>query len=147
MGSGEVAGIPGLTPRMAAAAMTMAIARREPNYYIAGFANGSDPSHRVGYRFGFTRRGATMAPLSITASDSLNDAMHKTQALDFEATDCALPMLDALEKKIPVDVFVILTDSETWAGPVHPAEALQRLAAAGEVEIIDGHVLPPVRRG
>ena len=45
MGSGEVAGVPGLTPRMAAAAMTMAIARREPNYYIAGFANGSYPSH------------------------------------------------------------------------------------------------------
>ena len=106
--------------------MTMAIARREPNYYIAGFANGSDPSHRVGYRFGFTRGGATMAPLSITASDSLNDAMHKTQALDFGATDCALPMLDALEKKIPVDVFVILTDSETWAGPIHPTEALRK---------------------
>ena len=25
--------------------MAMAMARREPNYYIAGFANGSDPSH------------------------------------------------------------------------------------------------------
>ena len=69
MASGQVAGVPGLTPRMAAAAMTMAIARREPNYYVAGFANGSDPSHRVCYRFGFTRGGATMAPLSITASD------------------------------------------------------------------------------
>ena len=67
-----------------------------------------------------------MAPLSITASDSLNDAMHKTQALDFGGTDCALPMLDALEKKIPVDCFVILTDSETWAGPIHPAEALRK---------------------
>ena len=122
MASGEVAGVPGLTPRMAAAAMTMAIARREPNYYIAGFANGG-----VGYRLGFMRAGGpTMAPLSITASDSLNDAMHKTQALDFGATDCAFPMLDALEKKIPVDVFVILTDSETWAGPVHPAEALRK---------------------
>ena len=52
--------------------------------------------------------------------------MHKTQGLDFGATDCALPMLDALEKKIPVDCFVILTDSETWAGPVHPAEALRK---------------------
>ena len=30
MGSGEVAGVPGLTPRMAAAAMAMAIARRDP---------------------------------------------------------------------------------------------------------------------
>ena len=35
-------------------------------------------------------------------------------------------MLDALEKKIPVDVFVILTDSETWAGPIHPTEALRK---------------------
>ena len=121
MGSGAVAGVPGLTPRMAAAAMAMAIARREPNYYIAGFANGG-----VGYRVGFMRAGATMAPLSITATDSLVDAVHKTQGLDFGATDCALLMLDALEKKIPVDVFVILTDSETWAGPVHPTEALRK---------------------
>ena len=123
--SGTVAGVPGLTPRMAAAAMAMAIARREPNYYIAGFANGR-VGYRVGYRIGFMRTGATMVPLSITASDSLNDAMRKTQVLDFGGTDCALPMLDALEKKIPVDVFVILTDSETWAGPVHPAEALRK---------------------
>ena len=120
MGSGEVAGVPGLTPRMAAAAMAMAIARREPNYYIAGFAA------RDSFRMTSMRRGATMAPLSITASDSLNDAMHKTQALDFGATDCALPMLDALEKKIPVDCFVVLTDSETWAGPTHPTEALRK---------------------
>ena len=126
MGSGEVAGVPGLTPRMAAAAMAMAIARREPNYYIAGFANGRDPSRHVGHRFGSTMGGATMAPLSITATDSLADAVRKTQGLDFGGTDCALPMLDALEKKIPVDVFVILTDSETWAGPVHPAEALRK---------------------
>ena len=118
MGSGEVAGVPGLTPRMAAAAMAMAIARREPNYYIAGFANGG-----VGYRMS---GGATMAPLSITATDSLADAVRKTQGLDFGGTDCALPMLDALGKKIPVDVFVIFTDSETWAGPIHPAEALRK---------------------
>ena len=121
MGSGQVAGVPGLTPRMAAAAMAMAIARREPNYYIAGFANGG-----VGYRLGFMMARATMDPLSITATDSLAEAVHKTQALDFGATDCALPMLDALEKKIPVDVFVILTDSETWAGPIHPTEALRK---------------------
>ena len=102
---------------------------------VAGFANGSDPSHRVGYRFGFTRGGATMAPLSITATDSLADAMHKTQALDFGGTDCALPMLDALEKKIPVDCFVILTDSETWAGPIHPTEALRQYRqATGRVQ-------------
>ena len=120
MSGGEVAGVPGLTPRMAAAAMAMAIARREPNYYIAGFTSGNDP-----YRLG-RMRTTNMAPLSITATDSLADAVYKTQGLDFGATDCALPMLDALEKKIPVDCFVILTDSETWAGPIHPTEALRK---------------------
>ena len=64
------------------------------------------------------------APLSITATDSLADAMHKTQDLEFSRTDCALPMLDALARKIPVDIFVILTDSETWAGPVRQRHRL-----------------------
>ena len=122
MGSGEVAGVPGLSPRMAAAAMAMVIARREPNYYMAGFAADGDwTSPGMVLRHGRSR----MAPLSITASDSLNDAMDKTAGLPFGRTDCALPMLDALEKKIPVDVFVILTDSETWAGNIHPVAALE----------------------
>ena len=40
--------------------------------------------------------------------------------------DRAQPMLDALEKRMPVDCFVILTDSETWHGNIHPAEALRK---------------------
>ena len=123
MGHGEVAGVPGLSPRMAAAAMAMVIARRGPNYYMAGFAADGDWTRPgMALRHG----GSQMAPLSITASDSLNDAMHKTAGLPFGRTDCALPMLDALEKKIPVDVFVILTDSETWAGNIHPVAALEK---------------------
>jgi 60 kDa SS-A/Ro ribonucleoprotein len=45
--------------------------------------------------------------------------------LPFGGTDCALPMLyvQALEREI--DTFVIYTDSETWAGDVHPAQALR----------------------
>jgi 60 kDa SS-A/Ro ribonucleoprotein len=31
-------------------------------------------------------------------------------------------MLWALENKVAADAFVIYTDSETWAGTVHPAE-------------------------
>jgi 60 kDa SS-A/Ro ribonucleoprotein len=41
-------------------------------------------------------------------------------------TDCALPMLDALEKKMPVDVFLTITDNETWSGNTHPSEALNK---------------------
>ena len=117
MGHGEMAGVPGLSPRMAAAAMAMVIARREPNYYIAGFAAGQMTS---------MRRQTAMAPLFITATDSLADAVAKAHSLNFGRTDCALPMLDALEKKIPVDIFVILTDSETWVGNIHPVAALEK---------------------
>ena len=45
--------------------------------------------------------------------------------LPFGGTDCALPMLYAIEREREVDTFVIYTDSETWAGEVHPAQALR----------------------
>jgi 60 kDa SS-A/Ro ribonucleoprotein len=32
----------------------------------------------------------------------------------------------ALERKLKVDVFVVYTDSETWYGQIHPAQALRR---------------------
>ena len=120
MGNSEIAGVPGLTPRMAAAAMAMVIARREPKYYMAGFA-GNNNNWSDGY--GVNTR---MEPLSITASDSIHDAMPKTQAMPFGRTDCALPMLDAMAQNIPVDCFIILTDSETWCGNTHPVEALRQ---------------------
>jgi 60 kDa SS-A/Ro ribonucleoprotein len=44
--------------------------------------------------------------------------------LPFGGTDCALPMLYALAQEREVDTFVIYTDSETWAGQVHPVQAL-----------------------
>ena len=107
MSSGQVAEVPGLTPRMASCAMAMAIARREPNYHIAAFTD-------------------EMAQLDITARDRLTEAMRKTQNFPLRRTDCALPMLDAINKRIPVDCFIILTDSETWCGNIHPMEALRQ---------------------
>jgi 60 kDa SS-A/Ro ribonucleoprotein len=107
MGWGQVAGAPGLTPRVAAAAMAMVLARSEPRYHVAAFA------HR-------------METLEIAASDSLAEVSRKTNGLPFGGTDTALPMLDALERKLAVDCFVVLTDNETWFGSVHPSEALAR---------------------
>ncbi|MEZ5391614.1 MAG: hypothetical protein R2724_01780 [Bryobacterales bacterium] len=89
----------------------MVIARTEPHHHEeAAFA------HR-------------MTEAEVAASDSLADVCRKTDAVPFGATDCALPMLDALERKLAVDCFVVLTDSETWFGDVHPAEALRRYRA------------------
>ena len=121
MGSGEVAGVPGLTPRMGAAAMAMAIARREQNYHIAAFADAS--TSKRGRR---NHAGYDMMPLDISASDSLIDAMAKTERLPWGGTDCALPMLDAAKQNMPVDCFIIITDSESWAGETHASQALRQ---------------------
>ena len=40
----------------------------------------------------------------------------------------------ALEKRLAVDVFVVLTDNETWCGAVHPAEALRRYRKATGID-------------
>ena len=125
MAHGAVAGVEGLTPRMGAAAMAMAIARRENNYHMAAFADGGSVGPVIHHRF-HLRDPYKMMPLDISATDSITDVLSKTSQLPWRGTDCALPMLDAVEKGIPVDCFVVITDNETWAGDIHPSEALRR---------------------
>lgn len=62
--------------------------------------------------------------LKITPKMSLAEAMRHTSEQNFGRTDCALPMVLARTHRIPVDVFVIYTDNETWAGTTHPSRAL-----------------------
>lgn len=108
----------------AAAVMAMACARMEQNYYIMGFTSGSS-----GY-YGSRHYGQShldgFVDLGITAKMSLNEALAKTRGLNFGATDCALPMLWAIQNNAKVDAFVVLTDNETWAGNVKPVEALRQ---------------------
>jgi 60 kDa SS-A/Ro ribonucleoprotein len=47
----------------------------------------------------------------------------------YGATDCSLPMLRAMEEGLDVDVFIVMTDSETFAGKVHPQVALESYRA------------------
>ena len=49
-------------------------------------------------------------------------------------TDCALPMIHAREQKIPVDVFIVYTDNETWFGNVHPSQALRDYRRAMNID-------------
>ena len=105
-------GIIGLTPRMAAAAMAMAIARREPNHFIAAFTS-QHRNERSRRSMIHLRDAPKMEPLDITAQDSLTDAMRKTQDLPFGGTDCAMPMRHALAEGIPADCFIVLTDNQT----------------------------------
>ena len=68
---------------------------------------------------------AGIAPVAISPRMRLDDVIKTTDALPFGGTDCALPMLWAADKNVPVDVFCVYTDSETWAGDIHPVQALR----------------------
>lgn len=107
MSTGAVAGVAGMTPRVAAAAMTLVTAATEPQHVIMAFQD----------RF---------VPLGISPRERLDDVVRKTNGLPFGRTDCALPMLYATERKLKVDVFVVYTDSETWYGQIHPVQALRQ---------------------
>ena len=54
----------------------------------------------------------------------LDQVIKKMSDLRFGSTDCALPMLDALSHKQSFDLFVVMTDNETYCGSIHPKEAL-----------------------
>lgn len=64
--------------------------------------------------------------LKISRKDSLESAMKKVVMNNFGGTDVALPPQWALQNKIEVDTFATYTDNETWAGRIHPSEALKR---------------------
>lgn len=106
MGGGSVAGSC-LTPREASAAMALVTAATEREYHLMGFSS----------RF---------MPLNITPRMRLDDVVKRISNLPFEATDCALPMIWAREHDINVSAFITYTDSETWAGKIHPSQALRQ---------------------
>ena len=53
--------------------------------------------------------------------------------LPFGGTDCALPMIYAKEKEREVDAFIVLTDNESWAGKIHPTQALSEYRRASGI--------------
>ena len=85
-----------LSCAMAAAAMMMTCVRTEASHVIMGFSR-------------------KLVNLGINTQDTLDVVMRKTQDQNFGATNCALPMLWAMENKVKdIDVFIIYTDNETW---------------------------------
>jgi len=67
---------------------------------------------------------ASIDPITGLPTMTIDDAL-KLVDMPFSSTDCALPMVRALENREPVDAFVIYTDSETYMGTVHPQAALE----------------------
>jgi TROVE domain. len=57
---------------------------------------------------------------------TLQQALAVTNGMNFSATDCVLPIQHAIRCKLPIDAFIIITDSETYAPNEHPQNALIR---------------------
>jgi len=69
---------------------------------------------------------SALTELKVSPRQRLDDVVKAISNLAFGGTDCSLPMLHAMARDLAVDVFQIYTDSETWAGHVHPFQALKQ---------------------
>jgi 60 kDa SS-A/Ro ribonucleoprotein len=111
-----------LTAREASAAMALITAATESECEIIAF---SAPA-RGGYggMHGGGESGVTRVALSPRMR--LDQVIERIKAIPMGGTDCALPMLWAARNKLNVSGFITYTDSETWAGNIHPAQALRQ---------------------
>jgi 60 kDa SS-A/Ro ribonucleoprotein len=104
-----------ITMAMGAAAMAMVAARTEPWFCAYGFNSSRGWDGPV-----------VMVDLGITKQKQLSTIMRGRPRWTGGSTDCSLPFRHALQENLPVDIFAIYTDSETWHGDIHPAQALQQ---------------------
>ncbi|GAA3802394.1 TROVE domain-containing protein [Nocardioides panacisoli] len=110
----SISGMP-ISAREASAALALVQLATEPSATAVGFTS------RYGAR---TWRESALAPLRISPRQRLDDALRVADAMPFAGTDCTLPMIYATEKRLKIDTFVVYTDNETWAGAIHPHQAL-----------------------
>lgn len=96
-----------LMPFVAAAAMALVTAATEPAHHVTAF------SHQ-------------MVEVGISPRQRLDDVIRLLRGVTMGGTDCSLPMLYAAQRNLEVDTFVVYTDNETWAGAMHPFQALQQ---------------------
>ena len=107
----------------------MRISAREASAALALVQLATEPE-AVAYGFSDAGSGmwsdSALTQLDISPRRRLDDALAAVDAMDFGGTDCALPMLYAIKQELEVETFVVYTDNETWAGKVHPYQALRR---------------------
>jgi 60 kDa SS-A/Ro ribonucleoprotein len=108
-----------LSAEVGTAAMAMVTFKTEKNAQLMAFAD----------RF---------VELDLSRRNRLDEVIKYMYGMGFGGTNCALPMAYATEHKIPVDLFVVYTDSETWGAggrgygfgynyqTGHPAQELQK---------------------
>lgn len=103
----------------ATAAMAMIAVRSETtDVYTKHFSDGG------GGRY--ARGKSAIGDLNFTPKMTLKEATRVALDENWGGTDCALPMIWAAQNNIAIDSFEVYTDSETWAGNIHPVQALKQ---------------------
>ena len=105
-----------LSAKEASAAMAMSIIKSETNVDVVAFDNGGS---EYWARPGIQER-------NVMKNYNLSQVVDIFSNWSGGGTDCSLPMIWALENGKEYDVIIIQTDNETWAGKVHPIEALKK---------------------
>lgn len=95
-----------IPPLVAAALMAMVTARVEKNYHLCAFDTG-------------------MREIRVTARTKLADAVKAFASAGGGGTDLSAPITWATANNVPVETFHCYTDNETWAGHIHPHQALR----------------------
>lgn len=103
--SAQIAGMP-ISSSEAAAALSLVTANIENETHIVGF------SHEV-------------RDMGISPSMSLPEVTRKVSRQTFGATDTGALIRYARENKIETDVFITITDNDTWAGSRHTHQELE----------------------
>jgi len=115
-----------VTAREASTAMAMATLAGDPattvtTAFTSGGGSWTVPSMKqrfIGYPSGISEVG-------LSTRRRLDDMVRDMDRMRMGGTDCALPMLWAMETGQVFDAFIVYTDSETWAGSVQPMDALR----------------------
>jgi 60 kDa SS-A/Ro ribonucleoprotein len=129
-----------ISAREASGAMALITVATEPEHEIIAFsapARGCE-SHIPCYggMHGGGEPGITRVNLSPRMR--LAEVIKRIEAIPMGGTDCALPMLWAARNKLNVSSFVTYTDSETWAGNIHRAQALRQYRSefVGDAKVV-----------
>jgi len=108
MWGSSVAGVPGLTAAEAGSVMAFLQVHDNPQATVIAFSTYAQPVE--------FRQVETLAQIQAASrSWGVNGG-----------TDCSQPMLWAMANRPGVEGFCIWTDDETWAGRLHPVEALSQ---------------------
>lgn len=125
--SGAQTSLPGINCMEAEMALVLPMLAAEPNYFSASFSC----SGGRGSGWGRMKEGGNpdefMRPMNLNPQSGIQASMRvaNEHGRTMSGTDCSLPMLYAQKHKLDVDMFVVYTDNETWAGSIQPYQALR----------------------